>query len=293
MRMSKESKQTDRPSRRLIDRLPHQWAGEGAALVALALVALWALLRPAPEILPDFTDIERAEVRKEAFFEFLAPIVTSENARVLEQRRQLLEIAPKVDNDQPLPLLDRHWMRKLAAEYELAWPGESREQTLDLLKRRVDGVPAPLALVQAAKESGWGRSRFARLGNNLFGHWCYVRGCGLVPSRRNTDAAHEVAAFDSVRHSVRRYLNNLNTHSSYLPLRRIREAQRQAGEQPRALALADGLIRYSERREAYVREIKQIIRTNRDLIEQFVADAPSAASAAESAGAVANVEDDG
>ncbi|WP_376694194.1 glucosaminidase domain-containing protein [Wenzhouxiangella sp. EGI_FJ10409] len=263
--------------RRLIDRLPPQWAGEGAALLAMVLVALWAVLRPAPEVLPDFSEIERADVLKASFFEFLAPIVASENERVFDQRRTLLEIAPEVDDGRPLPLLDRHWMRKLSAEYELDWPGDSREETLALLQRRVDVVPEPLALVQAAKESGWGRSRFARQGNNLFGHWCYVRGCGIVPSRRNQDAAHEVAAFDSVRHSVRRYINNLNTHPSYLPLRRIREAEREANVEPRALSLADGLIRYSERREAYVEEIKQIIRSNRELIRRAMGEAsPSA-----------------
>lgn len=263
--------------RRLIDRLPPQWAGEGAALLAMVLVALWAVLRPAPEVLPDFSEIERADVLKASFFEFLAPIVASENERVFDQRRTLLEIAPEVEDGRPLPLLDRHWMRKLSAEYELDWPGDSREETLALLQRRVDVVPEPLALVQAAKESGWGRSRFARQGNNLFGHWCYVRGCGIVPSRRNQDAAHEVAAFDSVRHSVRRYINNLNTHPSYLPLRRIREAEREANVEPRALSLADGLIRYSERREAYVEEIKQIIRSNRDLIRRAMGEAsPSA-----------------
>jgi Bax protein len=178
-----------------------------------------------------------------------------------------------VRDDEPLPLMDRYWMRRLAAEYDLEWPGTSREETLAVLERRVDIVPEALALVQAAKESGWGRSRFARLGNNLFGHWCYVRGCGLVPARRNTDASHEVAAFESVRQSVRRYLNNLNTHDSYLPLRRIRAAEREAGLRPRALTLADGLIRYSERRQAYVDEIKQIIRSNRDLIREALGDA--------------------
>lgn len=284
MGMTDETTRNEESSRRLIDRLPPQWGGEGAALVAMALVALYALFGPEPETLPDFSGIERADARKEAFFEFLTPIVESENQRVLEQRRKLLEIAPEVEDGQSLPLFDRHWMRKLAAEYELAWPGDSREETLSLLLRRVDMVPTPLALVQAAKESGWGRSRFARLGNNLFGHWCYVRGCGIVPSRRNTDAAHEVAAFDSVRHSVRRYINNLNTHRSYLPLRRIREAEREAEIRPRALALADGLIRYSERREAYVEEIKLIIRANRDLIGQVTDETSGATAAAASAG---------
>lgn len=250
----------------LLERLPERWAGEGAAFLALAALALYALLAPGPATLPDFSSFERADARKSAFFEFLAPIVVSENRRILDQRERLEALAPKVEDDKPLARFDRHWMRKLAAEYELDWPGESRERTLARLLERVDIVPVPLALVQAAKESGWGRSRFARLGNNLFGHWCYERGCGIVPAQRGEDAAHEVAAFDSVRQSVRRYINNLNTHPSYRPMRRIRSAEREAGAEPRALSLADGLIRYSQRREAYVEEIKQMIRANRDLI---------------------------
>lgn len=264
---------------------PPRWASEGVVVLAIILVALYALLRPeADTALPDFGEIERVEERKTAFFGFLAPIVAAENERVLKQRQHLLEIAPKVNEEQRLGLLDRRWMKKLAAEYELAWPGESREETLELLLRRVDSVPAPLALVQAAKESGWGRSRFARLGNNLFGHWCYSPGCGIVPERRNSGAGHEVAAFDSVRESVRRYINNLNSHSSYLPLRRIRQAERQAGRQPGALTLADGLIRYSQRREAYVAEIKQIIRANRDVIEQAIDGSTGAAASTPATG---------
>lgn len=275
--MNRQHRGNAAPAPKPVAHQPPRWASEGVLLFAIVLVALYALLRPETETLPDFTQFERVEERKEAFFGFLAPIVVSENQRVLEQRQQLLEIAPRVRDGERLSFLDRRWMRNLAAEYELSWPGESREETLTLLLRRVDVVPPPLALVQAAKESGWGRSRFARLGNNLFGHWCYARGCGIVPARRNSDAAHEVAAFDSVRDSVRRYLNNLNTHPSYLPLRRIRQAEREAGLQPRALPLADGLIRYSERREAYVEEIKQIIRANRDIIGQ-VMNGPSTAA---------------
>ena len=124
----------------------------------------------------------------------------------------------------------------------------------------------PLALVQAATESGWGRSRFALEGNNLFGHWCYEPGCGLVPARRNQGAAHEVAAFDSISESVSRYLHNLNTHAAYAPLRAIRARLRQQDEPPTAMALADGLVLYSERRDEYVDEIKSVIRVNRPII---------------------------
>ncbi|MEX0914821.1 MAG: glucosaminidase domain-containing protein, partial [Wenzhouxiangellaceae bacterium] len=156
----------------------------------------------------------------------------------------------------------------LAEEYDVDWERDDRLESVAMLERRVDAVPVSLALVQAATESGWGRSRFAVEGNNLFGHWCYRRGCGLVPERRNTGAAHEVAAFDSVSASVRRYLHNLNTHAAYAPLRAIRARLRDNGESPSAMALADGLTRYSERREEYVDEIKTVIRVNRPIIEK-------------------------
>lgn len=275
--MSEKFQRTDSSAPQQLTQHPPRWASEGVVLLVIILVGLYALLRPeADTTLPDFGQIEGTAERKTAFFDFLAPIVVAENERVLAQRRHLVEIAPKVTDEHRLGLLDRRWMANLAAEYELSWPGDSREDTLALLLRRVDSVPVSLALVQAAKESGWGRSRFARLGNNLFGHWCYAPGCGLVPERRSSNAGHEVAAFDSVSESVRRYINNLNTHPSYLPLRQIRQAERAAGRQPGALALADGLIRYSQRRQAYVDEIKQIIRVNRDLIAQAVSGLPGA-----------------
>ena len=222
--------------------------------------------------LPDFDAVEDISERKQAFFDFLAPIVMAENRRVLGQRERLLDLARALRAGERIGLLDRRWLGRLAAEYDVARdPDAPQERTLEivaLLERRVDAVPVPLALVQAATESGWGRSRFATEANNLFGHWCYEPGCGLVPERRNAGAGHEVAAFDSVAESVRRYVRNLNTHDAYAPLRAIRARMRRDGESPTAMALADGLIRYSERREAYVDEIKMVIRVNRPIIEK-------------------------
>jgi len=243
------------------------WAGAGLLLLAIMIFALYRTMQPGPLDLPDFSEFEQVEERKVAFFEFLAPIVAEENERVLAQRSLLLTTAEKLEAAENLPPLQRRRMKALAAQYELEWPGDSREETLSALLRRVDMVPLPLALVQAAKESGWGQSRFAREGNNLFGHWCFSPGCGIVPAQRASGASHEVAAFKSVRQSVRRYLNNLNTHESYQPLRELREAERLAGKSPSALTLADGLILYSERRQAYVEDIKSILLANQALID--------------------------
>lgn len=239
----------------------------GVGLVLVALLAASIVGVREDRRLPDFDAIEDISERKQAFFEFLAPIVMAENARVLEQRARLLDLAGKLRAGERIGWLDRRWLGQLAEEYAVDWDPDSPLESIEPLERRVDAVPVSLALVQAATESGWGRSRFATEANNLFGHWCYQSGCGLVPERRNPGAGHEVAAFDSVADSVERYLRNLNTHAAYAPLRAIRARMRRNGESATAMALADGLIRYSERREDYVAEIKTVIRVNRPIIE--------------------------
>jgi len=239
----------------------------GVVLAALLIVSVWRVL-PAPAPLPDFAAIDNVQARKQAFFEFLAPRVVAENRRVLEARARLLEIEAAHERGRPPSWLDHRWLRRLAAEYAVQWQPDALDSVLERLTRRVDVVPPALALVQAATESGWGRSRFAIEANNLFGHWCYERGCGLVPEARVDGARHEVAAFDSVRDAIARYVHNLNTHDAYRPFRRLRDAQRSRGERPSAAVLVDGLIRYSERRGAYVEDIRSTIRSNRRLIDR-------------------------
>jgi len=240
-----------------------------AALCAVAALLFW----PRTEELPDFAAYGDVDAMKRAFFAHLAPAIEAENARVLDQRERLLAIVDEMEGGDAPGWLDRRWLQRLAEEYEVEWDDADPEPALALLQRRVDMVPPPLAMVQAATESGWGRSRFAVEGNNLFGQWCYEEGCGLVPDNRPAGAQHEVAAFDNVRAAVASYLRNLNTHTAYLPLRLLREQQREAGERPRSEALIDGLELYSERRGAYVEEIRAMLRANRPIIEEVVASA--------------------
>ena len=128
---------------------------------------------------------------------------------------------------------------------------------------RVDKVPASLALSQAAIESAWGTSRFAVKGNNLFGQWCYKKGCGLVPLRRNAGSNHEVAKFASVANSVNAYMRNINTHRAYADLRANRAQLRQAEQDVTGHLLAENLMFYSELREVYVHEVQAVIRINK------------------------------
>lgn len=247
--------------------------GHGLVLIAGMLLAAGLLLFGLrSDSLPDFDFDGPVELRKQAFFDYLAPLIEAENAKIAEQRARLLSIEQRIEAGGTPGWWDRRWLSNQAVEYELEVdPERSLGETVAALKPRIDTVPPALAMVQAAAESAWGRSRFAVEANNLFGHWCYERGCGLVPRRRAEGARHEVAAFDSPRESVERYLHNLNTHPAHAPMRRIRAALREDGERPRALELADGLTRYSERREAYVEEVKAVIRANRALIDEALA----------------------
>lgn len=234
-------------------------AGAGVAAVAMALLLVPVLSVPHPgrESLPDFT-IENVKARKEAFFSYLMPIAEHHNARIREDRAWLLEIS----DEESLGFFEKRRLRRLAREYRVDLDAMSREDALVLLLRRVDVVPESLVLVQAAKESAWGRSRFAREGNALFGEWCFEQGCGMVPKARPAGRRHEVEAFETVHDSVQSYLRNLNTNKSYRDFRVARRELRQQGNALTGAALAEHLDSYSERGEIYTQEVKRMIVQN-------------------------------
>lgn len=128
-------------------------------------------------------------------------------------------------------------------------------------------LPEALVLTQAANESAWGTSRFATEANNYFGHWCYSKGCGLVPLQRNEGSTHEVAKFSSSQESVHRYFMNLNRNKAYQDLRGIRTELANKGEDlltfDAATKLTEGLLKYSERGADYVTDLQAMIRHNK------------------------------
>lgn len=235
-------------------------------VATLTLILIGALggtvwvLREAP--LPDFAALE-VSAKKQRFFDFLRPRIQDANADIRLDRERLQAIAEDLQHQQPT-WLDRRFLLRLARDYDI--PVETAEDHTALVEEllmRVDVVPAPLMLIQAAKESAWGTSKFAVQGNNLFGQQCFERGCGFIPAARARGRSHEVARFDSVNHAVRAYLHNVNTHPRYQAMREIRARLRRVGDTLTGTRLADGLLAYSERREAYVQEVKDMIRQNR------------------------------
>ncbi len=220
-----------------------------------------ATLPPLPEwasaALPDFTRFRDATEKKAAFFSFLYPRTVLANSRILLQRRYLGRLSGKSS----LTPAETLWLEAQARGFGIDGQYDSQQLAQQLLSR-LDIIPPSLVLAQAANESAWGTSRFATDGNNLFGQWCFTRGCGLVPLNRSQNAVHEVRVFSSPYQSVQSYIHNLNTHSAYQLLRTIRQQQRQGDRPLSGLELARGLQSYSSRGANYVQEIQTIIHHN-------------------------------
>jgi len=216
--------------------------------------------------LPDFSAYADVKEKKQAFFNFLRPIVENENLKVKAQRERMLRLDVSLKNAEVIAKGELSWLQILATEYNVELKDLHDEDAWKLLRRRVDTVPFRLALAQAANESSWGTSRFAREGMNLFGQWCFTSGCGIVPSQRSKGMTHEVATYSSVNQSVAAYIRSINRVNMYAPLRQLRSSIRKNGNKPTAIELAQELSGYSERGEAYVKEIQSMIRINYDMM---------------------------
>ncbi|WP_213608320.1 glucosaminidase domain-containing protein [Pseudoalteromonas sp.] len=211
--------------------------------------------------LPNFSEYTDVKEKKHAFFNFIKPHIEAENKKILQQRANIEIARMMLQHDEPLSKKQASDIKNILKFYRL--PETLDTLTLTQALRRVDIIPKEMALMQAANESAWGTSRFARIGLNFFGQWCYKKGCGMVPRRRNSEAEHEVAAFKSVRAAVTSYFRNINTHNAYKQLRSIREDLRQQQKPLLATKLTYGLMSYSERGEAYIEELNTMINQNR------------------------------
>lgn len=209
---------------------------------------------------PKFSQYAAGDERKEAFFSYFLPLVEACNSEIVKTRKQL-QSWYKERGD--LGSRTTRKIQQLAKEYGLNNFDTGNDLHWKALLRRVDVVPPSLALAQAANESAWGTSRFAREAHNFYGQWCFVKGCGLVPKQRGEGKKHEVAKFSSPAESANSYIKNLNRHKAYAYLRKIRERMRAAQKPLQGAELAEGLGSYSARGKAYIEELQAMIRHNK------------------------------
>lgn len=219
----------------------------------------------------DIADVNLTEKRKRAFVKVMLPHILRENERIAAARERLEQLHDKIQLGAPVSARDQAWLQQQAEQY-----GLEEIDTAELLNR-IDIVPPGLALAQSIEESGWGTSRFALLGNAVYGQWTWNPGSGIVPENRPEGETYEVQRFQSLENSVAAYMRNLNSKSSYREFRERRAAMRDQGEMPDSYQLAGHLHRYSVRGADYIRTIRSIMRSNN--LELFdaarLADEPS------------------
>ena len=211
------------------------------------------LVKPiALSLLPEeIKKIESTEKRKNLFIQIILPLVIEENNKIKLDRRKLFSILNKNNNTD----LEKNWLNSKFKQYGVL------NKDLSTLKVRMDIVPVSLAIAQAAKETGWGTSRFALEGNALFGQWTWS-GEGIKPAGADDDATHKVMKFKILKSSVRAYQRNLNTHSSYKQFRMARAELRDNKVKLDSLLLVNYLDKYAETGKEYTKILKKIIQQN-------------------------------
>ena len=200
----------------------------------------------------DLDNLQSVQLKKETFIKIVLPLIVAENEKILDDREKLkLLVEKKFTSD-----LEKQWLRQKLLEYKV------KKGNLDELMHRMDMIPVSIALAQAAKESGWGTSRFALEGNAIFGQWTWD-GQGIAPLKRDGDKNHKILKFPILRASVKAYKNNLNTHKSYSKFREKRKSLRSKNKKITGLALTDTLKNYAQTGSEYTKILNQIITQNR------------------------------
>ena len=199
----------------------------------------------------EMKSIENIKKRKTLFIQIVLPLIIEENTKIKLDRKKLFVVLNKNNNSKS----DLVWLKKKFKQYGVV------ENDLSTLKIRMDEIPASLAIAQAAKETGWGTSRFAQKGNALFGQWTWS-GNGIKPAAADNNSTHKVASFRVLKASVKAYQRNLNTHSSYKEFRKERAIQRDNDGKLNSLELVKYLDKYAETGIEYTKILIKIIKQN-------------------------------
>ena len=200
----------------------------------------------------DLENLQSVQLKKETFIKIVLPLIVAENEKIIDDREKLKVLSLKKYTSDT----EKQWLRQKLLEYKV------KKGNLDELKVRMDIIPVSIALAQAAKESGWGTSRFALEGNAIFGQWTWD-GQGIAPLQRDSNKKHKILKFPILRASVKAYQNNLNTHKSYVKFREKRKQLRSKKNKIIGLELTDTLKNYAQTGSEYTKILNQIINQNR------------------------------
>ncbi len=206
----------------------------------------------------EYYEIEDNKKQKKYFFEYFYKLIEKENLDILKERDF---ISSYLDND----ILSIDYNSK---EFKKLLKIKEKYKVKKLFSKKgylkkVDIIPPSLALAQAAVESGWGKSRFIKEANNIFGHWTYNPKIGLLPENRDEDAKHFIRIFKNLSNSVKKYMLNLNSNKAYKQFQETRYKQRIKSKELNGMKLSQTLINYSGIAQEYLKMLKDVIRQNK------------------------------
>ncbi|NOZ42077.1 MAG: hypothetical protein GXP02_02765 [Alphaproteobacteria bacterium] len=214
----------------------------------------------------ELTRMKNTAIKKELFFSTMLPPILKVNDIIRHNRKKLERIILSIARGERVSEADYYWLVRKLKYYKIKVRDvhDFTRRTGDILEQlltRMNVIPPPLALAQAAQESGWGTSRFAQQGNALYGQWTWGDGCGMVPKRREKGKTHRMKCFGSIIEAVNSYMLNLNTQKAYSAFRQARRNFRD-DQQIDVTPLIETLINYSQEGPEYIEKIKNIIRRN-------------------------------
>ena len=199
----------------------------------------------------DLKKIKSTKTKKDTFIKIVMPLIIDENNKILENRKKLFKILSKPNNTRG----EKVWLKRRFEDYSI------KNEDVTELKIRMDIIPVSIAIAQAAKESGWGTSRFALEGNAMFGQWTWGKQ-GIAPLDREANKGHKILKFPILRSSVQAYKKNLNTHKGYAEFREERAKLRKQNKKISGLELVKYLQNYAATGSEYTRILKKIIDQN-------------------------------
>ena len=199
----------------------------------------------------DLRKLKSTQKKKDTFIKIVMPLILDENNKILENRKKLFKILGKQNNSRG----ERVWLKRRFEDYGI------KNEDVTELKMRMDIIPVSIAIAQAAKESGWGTSRFALEGNAMFGQWTWGKK-GISPLKREKNQDHKILKFPILRSSVQAYKNNLNTHKGYREFREKRAELRRKNKKISGVVLVQYLYNYAATGPEYTKILKKIIEQN-------------------------------
>lgn len=214
---------------------------------------------------PGFSKTLSYEENIRSFYEFLRPIIKSENSYILRDRNKLTRLINKIDKNS-FSNEETAWLKTKAEYYKLKSFSAYNKEELSSLLTRMDIIPETMVMSQAAIESAFGTSGFARKANNLFGMRTFSASKGVIPKNRAEGMRFYVAKYETINKSIRCYMRNLNTHSAYFNMRKQRKLYRQSNEPLDAYKLAEGLTKYSTEGHIYVQKIRHTMEKHEKLM---------------------------